>query len=50
LSLKFGLVDRAMGYLTSWIARHPDDASMKEALDKMTASADSAVDSAFQSP
>lgn len=39
ISLRFGLEDQAKRYLTNWLAMHPNDAGMKQALDELEAGA-----------
>ncbi len=39
ISLRFGLDEQAERYLTNWLAAHPTDTNMKEALDELKESA-----------
>ncbi|MEJ2722870.1 MAG: hypothetical protein P8181_17295, partial [bacterium] len=35
ISLRFQMVDRAKGYLRNWLATHPNDTGMRNALEEL---------------
>jgi hypothetical protein len=35
ISVRLGYIDRGVNYVESWLARHPNDGAMREALDKI---------------
>lgn len=43
IALRYGMRDRAVGYLRSWLATHPNDTSVKRALDELEMLGDSSL-------
>jgi hypothetical protein len=41
IALRFGMKDRAAGYLKAWLAAHPNDTSVKRAIEELEMLGDS---------